>query len=136
MNTGTTNTRCCNRPNPIRKWLIGRKLRKLKLRDNQLEQLDALIASTRSTGWACGYDSSKVQRSLIALMTEQDFDHDKAAALIRTAADQQVERATQIAAAFGEFYQGLEAWQQAQLQNVLRKRSRCQSRCCHQAEPM
>lgn len=131
MNTSNLNARCCSIRSPIRKWLIGRKLRKLKLDDSQIAKLDSLFASASSA--SKNHDNAKygVQKSISVMLAEEGFNRKKAVELIHTAAEQHVEHATEIVEAFGEFYQGLEPWQQKQVQAMWQKRRHCTSRRCH-----
>lgn len=131
MNTTHLRSRYCSEHGLIRKWLIGRKLRKLKLDNSQIDKLDELFAGLRSTTEACFVANIELQQHITELLTEDGFNHDKAANLIHSVADQHTERATEIAVRFGEFYQGLESWQQQQLRAMWQKRRRCASRCCH-----
>ena len=131
MNTGRKNIRCCSRRSPLRRWLIGRKLRQLELEDQQQEQLDQLIENAHSLGSACSAERGTVRRSIAALISKEGFDSEKAVSLVRRSADQQVERASALVTAFSAFYQGLEPRQRAQLQHMLRNRNQCRRRCCH-----
>ena len=115
----------------MRKWLIGRKLRKLNLDHNQVEKLEELLDNARPASQGHHKMKIELQECISAILADDDFTQDKAAVLIRTAADQHVERAVEIVAAFGEFYQGLEPEQQLQLQSMWQKRRNRASPCCH-----
>lgn len=128
MNTRNMNKCRRDRGHPIRKWLIGRRLRKLGLDDRQKEQLDALFADACKAGGTPGYGRGELLRTM---MTEQGFDQGRAEALIRETADRHVRYATETVASFGDFYQGLQPWQQAEIRNLQHRRRRCRTRCCH-----
>ena len=130
MNTTDSNTRCCRKRSPLRQWLIGRRLRKMKLDDGQVEKLDELFASARTADKESGIGKNELRACISAMITDQAFDREKAAEHINSAVQKRAERMTDIAVAFGEFYQGLEPWQQQQLQALWRKRGHCGSRCC------
>lgn len=131
MNTNKQNARSCGQYSPLRKWLIGRKLRKLKLDDSQIEKLDALFANARPVRNNHPIANDRVQEYIIEIMAEKAFNREKAAELIRTASDQDANRAIATVEAYGEFYLGLESWQQEQVQRMWKKRRHCASRCCH-----
>ena len=131
MNTTDSNTHCCRKRRPLRQWLIGRKLRKMKLDDDQAEKLDALFASARTADKESGIGKNELRAYIGEMITDQAFDPERAAERINSAAQQHAERMSNIAVAFGEFYQGLEPWQQQQLQALWHKRRHCVSRCCH-----
>jgi Spy/CpxP family protein refolding chaperone len=131
MNTGNLNSHCCSKRSPIRKWLIGRRLRKLKLDNSQIEKLDELFANARSASNGHVIANSELQQHISAIMAEDGFNREKAVELVRTIADQYAERATEIVEAFGEFYQGLEPWQREQIRGMWQKRRHCAARCCH-----
>jgi len=131
MNMNSFNSHCGRARNSIGKWLIDRKLRKLKLDDTQKEKLDALFATAGSAIKNHKIVKSEVQDRFTAMMAEGGLDRDKAAELIRTAADQHVDHATEIAEAFGDLYETLEPWQQQQVQAMWQKRRHCLSHRCH-----
>ena len=131
MNTTQLRSRYCSERGSIRKWLIGRKLRKLKLDNSQIDKLDELFAGLRSATEASFVANIELQQHITELLTEDGFDHDKATNLIHSVADQYTERATEIALRFGEFYQELEPWQQQQVRAMWQKHRCCASRCCH-----
>lgn len=120
--------RACN---PIGKWLINRKLRKLKLDASQKEMVDTLFAIASSARKDHAIARSKVQERFTTMMAEEGYDREKAAELIRTAADQHADRATDIADAFGDLYETLEPWQQQQVLAMWQKRRHCRSHRCH-----
>jgi len=78
MNMSNLNSRCCNQCSPIRKWLIERKLRKLKLDDNQREKLDTLIDSASLANKDHINAKNEVQESITAMITEDGFNLDSA----------------------------------------------------------
>ena len=131
MNMNSFNSHCGTKRNSIAKWLINRRLRKLKLDDKQKEKLDALFATTGSAIKDHRIVKNEVQEHFTAMMAEDGFDRDKAAELIRAAADQHVDRATEIAEAFGDLYETLEPWQQQKVLAMWQKRRHCLSHRCH-----
>jgi Spy/CpxP family protein refolding chaperone len=116
------------RCSPLHRWLIERRLRKLKLDNNQAEKLDILYTCTTSVD---NKPHSVIQECITAMMADDSFNREQVQDLIRTATDQQAERATAMVAAFGEFYEQLEPWQQQQLRDMRHKRRYCWSRHCH-----
>jgi|GEM_PF-1558545 len=131
MNMNSINSHCGKKRNSIAKWLIHRRLRKLKLDEQQKEKLDALFATAGSAIKNHKIVKNGVQESFTAMMAEGELDRDKAAELIRTAADQHVDHATEIAEAFGDLYETLEPWQQQQVQAMWQKRRHCLSHRYH-----
>jgi len=131
MNTSHSSSACCNRRKPVRRWLIRRRLRKLKLDHNQLEKVDDLIARAGSEGQHRSCFNRALQQHIRDVLTDDGFDRDRAFELIRSAAAQQIERQTELVAAYGEFYQGLDPQQQRQLKAMWKQHRRCRSRCCH-----
>ena len=97
MKTGQFNPVSCRRRNPLRGWLIGRKLRMLDLDSAQLAQLDELFTRAR---WARKqhYNASSVlQQHVEALVTDAGFDRGRAVELIRSAAADDAERQSGVA---------------------------------------
>ncbi len=131
MNMNSFNSHCGKKRNSIAKWLINRKLRKLKLDDQQKEKLDTLFATAGSAIKNHKIVKNEVQERFAEMMVADGFDHDKATELIRTAADQHVDHATEIAEAFGDLYAILEPWQQQKVLAMWQKRRRCASHRCH-----
>jgi Spy/CpxP family protein refolding chaperone len=131
MNMNSFNTHSDSACNPIGKWLINRKLRKLKLDASQKEKLDALFAIASSARKDHAIVKSEAQERFTTMMTDEGYDVEKAAELIRTAADQHADGATDIAEAFADLYQALEPWQQQQVLAMWQKRGHCRSRRCH-----
>lgn len=122
---------CHCKRSPVLNWLLKRKLRKLKLGERQREQLDQLILSTASARHDHLSARGELHSSLAELLSEPEFNRDKAAEIMRTATGHQVDRATKLIDTFGEFYDGLDSRQQAQLRAMWQKRGRCAVRCCH-----
>lgn len=131
MNITDSNTHCCRGRSAMHKWLIGYKLRKLNLDHDQVEKFEELLDRARLANQQCDNTKSEVQECIGAILTNDDFTLDKAAALIRAATEQYATRAVEIVAELAEFYRGLEPEQQLQLQSLWRKRPHRASRCCH-----
>ena len=131
MNTNNINTHSGRKCNPIGKWLINRKLRKLKLDDAQKEKVDALFAIARSARKDHAVVKNEVQERLTTMMAEEGYDREKTAELIRNAADQHADLATDITDAFADLYQTLEPWQQQKVLAMWQKRRHCRSHRCH-----
>jgi len=127
-NVNTDNGKACN---SIGKWLINRKLRKLKLDDAQKEKVDALFTIANSARKDHAVAKNEVQDRFTTMMTEQGYDREKALELIRSAADQHADRATDIADAFADLYETLEPWQQQKVLEMWQKRRHCRSHRCH-----
>ena len=131
MNTNNVNTQGGRTCNSFGKWLINRKLRKLKLDDAQKEKVDALFAIARSARKDHAVVKSEIQDRFTTMMADQGYDREKTVELIRSAADQHADRATDIADAFADLYQTLEPWQQQKVLAMWQKRRHCRSRRCH-----
>jgi len=122
---------CHCKRSPVLNWLLKRKLRKLKLGEHQREQLDQMILSTASARHDHLSARGELHSGLAELLSEPEFNRDKAAEVMRTATDHQLDRATKLIDTFGEFYDHLDSRQQAQLRAMWKKRGRCAVRCCH-----
>ena len=117
--------------NPIAKWLINRKLRKLKLDDVQKEKLDALFDVASSAYKDHKIEKNEVQEQMTTMLAADGFDRDRTAELIRASADRHADHATEIADAFGDLYETLDPSQQEQVLAMLQKRRHCYSHRCH-----
>jgi Spy/CpxP family protein refolding chaperone len=131
MNMNNLNTHSGKACHPIGKWLINRKLRKLKLDATQKEKVDALFAIASSARKDQAIEKSEVQEHFTTMMAEDGYDREKTAELIRNVADLHADRATDIANAFADLYEGLEPWQQQQVLAMWQKRRHCRSHRCH-----
>lgn len=131
MNTNKDNTHSGRTCNSFGKWLINRKLRKLKLDDAQKEKVDTLFTIASSARKDHAVTKSEVQDRFTTMMTEQGYDREKAVELIHSAADQHADRATDLADAFAELYETLEPWQQQKVLEMWQKRRHCRSHRCH-----
>ena len=131
MSTNNVNTDGGRTCHSIGKWLINRKLKKLKLDDAQKEKVDALFEIARSARKDHADVKNEVQHGLTTMMADQGYDREKAVELIRSAADQHADRATDIADAFADMYETLEPWQQQKVLAMWQKRGRCRSHRCH-----
>ena len=131
MNTNNVNTHSGRTCNSFGKWLINRKLRKLKLDDAQKEKVDALFTIASSARKDHAATKSEVQDRFTTMMTEQGYDREKAVELIRSTADQHADRATDLADAFADLYETLEPWQQQKVLEMWQKRRHCRSHRCH-----
>ena len=131
MNTNNINTHSGRKCNPIGKWLINRKLRKLKLDDTQKEQLETVLEIASSARNDRRFFKTEMQDHLPEMMTEEGFDRDRAVELITTATARQADRAAEIVQAFADLYETLEPWQQQQALAMMQKRRHCRSHRCH-----
>ena len=131
MNTNNVNTDGGRTCNSIGKWLINRKLRKLKLDDTQKEKVDALFDIASSARKDHAIVKSEVQEDFTTMMADEGYDREKAVELIRSAADQHADRATELADAFADLYETLEPWQQQKVLAMWQKRRQCRSHRCH-----
>ena len=86
MNTNKHDPHYCRARNPIGRWLINRKLRKLKLGDAQQEQLETVFELASSARNDRQMFNKEIQDRLSEMMTEDGFDRDRAVELIRRAA--------------------------------------------------
>ena len=127
-NFSTHGGRACN---PIGKWLLNRKLRKLRLDAMQKEKVDALFAIASAAHGDLAIVKSELEERFTMMMAEDGYDRERAAELIRSVAEQHAERATGIANAFADLYEALEPWQQQQVLAMWRKRGHCRSQRCH-----
>jgi len=124
-------THYSRKQNPIAKWLINRKLRKLKLDDVQKEKLDALFDVTSSAYKDHKIEKNEVQEQMTTMLAAEGFDRDRTAELIRASADRHADHATEIAGAFGDLYEALDPSQQEQVLAMLQKRVHSCSHRCH-----
>ena len=131
MNTNNINTDSGKTCNSIGKWLINRKLKKLKLDEAQKEKVDSLFDIASSARRDHAIAKNEVQEGFTAMMAEQGYDREKAVELIRSAADQHADRATELADAFADLYETLEPWQQQKVLAMWQKRRHCCSHRCH-----
>jgi hypothetical protein len=131
MNKGTCILGCHGKRAPVLNWFFKRKLRKLKLGDSQRKQLDQLIISAESSRHDRLSASDELHSNVAELLSEPEFNRENAAEVIRTATSHHIDRATKFIDTFGEFYDGLDSWQQEQLQAMWKKRGRCAVQCCH-----
>jgi len=131
MNTNNVITDGGRTCNSIGKWLINRKLRKLKLDEAQKEKVDALFDIASSARRDHVIAKNEVEEGFTTMMAEQGYDREKAVELIRTAADQHAVRATDLADAFANLYETLEPWQQQKVLAMWQKRRHCRPHRCH-----
>ena len=131
MSTNNVNTDGGRTCNSIGKWLINRKLKKLKLDEAQKEKVDSLFDIASSARRDHAIAKNEVQEGFTAMMAEQGYDREKAVELIRSAADQHAERATDVADAFADLYETLEPWQKQKVLAMWQKRMHCRSHRCH-----
>ena len=131
MSTNNVNTDGGRTCNSIGKWLINRKLKKLKLDEAKKEKVDSLFDIASSARRDHAIAKNEVQEGFTAMMAEQGYDREKAVELIRSAADQHAERATDFADAFADLYETLEPWQQQKVLAMWQKRRHCRSHRCH-----
>ena len=131
MSTNNVNTDGGKTCNSIGKWLINRKLKKLKLDEAQKGKVDTFFDIASSARRDHAIAKNEVQEGLTAMMAEQGYDREKAVELIRSAADQHTERATDLADAFADLYETLEPWQQRKVLAMWQKRRHCRSHRCH-----
>ena len=117
-----SNTRCCSKRGPLRQWLIGRKLRRLKLDDTQREQLDGLFATASKLKQGKMTVQEELRDRISQMMVDPAFDRGSTAEWIQATAQRYAESTTQLVTAFGEFYRQLEPWQQQQLRSMWEKR--------------
>ena len=129
MSMMNANTHRCQRTSPLRKWLLARRVRKLQLDDNQMEQLDTLFARAWSVSRRNMTGGNELLDSIGKVLQEQAFDHDRVAERMDAAARAYAEDAAAIVIAFGEFYHALRPWQQQELRALWRKRSQHARRC-------
>jgi Spy/CpxP family protein refolding chaperone len=131
MNKGNCIPVCHGKRAPVLNWFLKRKLRKLKLGELQRKQLDQLISSAASVRRDRLSAKGELHSNVAELLSAPEFNREKAAEVIRTATAHHIDSATKFIDIFGEFYDGLESWQQEQLQAMWQKRGRCGVRCCH-----
>ena len=131
MNTNNHDQHYCRARNPIGKWLINRKLRKLKLDDAQKDQLESVFELASSARKDRHMFKNEIQHRLSEMMTAEGFDRDRAVELIRTTSTQQADRAAEVVQAFGDLYETLNPWQQQQALDMMQKHRRCRSHRCH-----
>lgn len=131
MNKGTCILGHHGKRAPVLNWFIKRKLRKLKLDESQRKQLDKLILSAGSARHDRLSTRDQLHSNVAELLSKREFNREKAAEVMRTATGHHVDHATKFIDTFGEFYDGLESWQQEQLQAMWQKRGRCAVQCCH-----
>ena len=131
MNKGTCISTCHGKRAPVLNWFLKCKLRKLKLGERQRGQLDRVILCAASARHDHLSARGELHSSLAELLSEPEFNREKAAEVMRTATGHHVDRATKLIDTFGEFYDGLDSRQQAQLPTMWQKRGHCAVRCCH-----
>lgn len=131
MSTNKVNTDGGRTCNSIGKWLINRKLKKLKLDEAQKEKLDTLFDLASLARRDHVIAKNEVEEGFTSMMAEQGYDREKAMELIRSAADQHAVRATDLADAFADLYETLEPWQQQKVLAMWQKRRYCRSHLCH-----
>ena len=131
MRKGNCMSVCHNKCAPVPSWFLKRKLRKLKLDELQGKQLDRLISSAVSARHDRVSARGELHGNVAELLREPEFNREKATEAIRTASDRYIDSATKFINIFGEFYDGLESWQQEKLQSMWQKRGCCGVRFRH-----
>ena len=96
-------------------WILEKVTKKLELDDAQQVQLknvsEEILAAREATKQQFGGD----REALLALLEQPTLDQDKILSLVRSRTEALNERAPDVIAAVGEFYDGLTAEQQAQI---------------------
>ena len=131
MNINSYNSHFGKACTPVGKWLINRKLRKLKLNDAQKEQLDTVLEIASSAHQEHQLFNTELQQRFTTMMTEDRYDRKKAEELIRKATNQHAEHAAEVAGAFADLYEILAPGQQQQVLAMWQKSRRCRSHRCH-----
>ena len=131
MDTNNVNTHSGGPNNPIGKWLIKRKLRRLKLDAAQEEKVDTLFAIASSAHKDHVIVKSEVQDRFTEMMVENGYDREKAVEIMHSAADQYADRAIDITDVFADLYKTLAPWQQQQVLAMWKKRRHCRSHRCY-----
>jgi len=131
MNKGTCILGHHGKRAPVLNWFLKRKLRRLKLDESQRKQLDKLILSAGSARYDRLSTRDQLHSNVAELLSKPEFNREKAAEVMRTATSHHIDRATKFIDTFGEFYDGLELWQQEQLQAMWQKRGCCTVQYCH-----
>jgi protein CpxP len=102
-------------PEQRAQWMQEKVAKKLELDDAQQVQLknvsEQILAAREGTKEQFGDD----REQLLALLEQPTLDQDKILSLVRSRTEALNERAPDVIAAIGEFYDGLTAEQQAQI---------------------
>jgi protein CpxP len=118
-----TITACSFRGDPEHRtqWILEKVTTKLELNDAQQVQLknvsDEIQAARQATEQQFGDD----REQFLALLEQPTLDQDKILSLVRSRTETFNERAPDIVAALGEFYDGLTGEQQAEVREFIQE---------------
>ena len=103
-------------------WMLRRVSRKLDLDESQQQRLTS--AQGRMQDLRAGMQAAREQHrdALLALLSGERFDRTEAMRLLKVPAAVAAETAPELVAAFGDFYDGLNAGQRTRLRELLTRR--------------
>lgn len=103
-------------------WMLRRVRRKLDLDDAQQQRLGRV--ADRLHALRAGLLAAREQHRdrLLALLSGERFDRDEATRLLKVPAAVAAETTPELVAAFGDFYDGLNAGQRTRLRELMQRR--------------
>jgi len=103
-------------------WMLRRVSRKLDLDESQQQRLTSVQG--RMQDLRAGMQAAREQHrdALLALLSGERFDRTEAMRLLKVPAAVAAETAPELVAAFGDFYDGLNAGQRTRLRELLTRR--------------
>lgn len=102
-------------------WVMEKVTKKLKLNDAQQVQLNNVSEEIKAAREATEQQFGDDREQLLALLEQPTLDQDKILSLVRSRTEAFNERAPDIVAAVGEFYDGLTGEQQAKVREFAKE---------------
>ena len=103
-------------------WMLRRVSRKLDLDAAQQQRLTRVAGSMHDLRAGLQAAREEHRDALLALLSAARFDRDEALRLLRVPATVAAEATPELVAAFGDFYDGLNAGQRTRLRELMTRR--------------
>jgi protein CpxP len=108
-------------PNHRAQWMLEKVTKKLELDDAQQVHLKNVSEEVLAARVAMKQQFGEDREQLLALLEQPTLDRDMILSLVRSRTEDLNERAPDIVAAVGEFYDGLTVAQQAQIREFVQE---------------
>jgi periplasmic protein CpxP/Spy len=103
-------------------WMLRRVSRKLDLNESQQQRLTSVQGRMQDLRAGMQAAREEHREALLALLSGERFDRTEAMRLLKVPAAVAAETAPELVAAFGDFYDGLNAGQRTRLRELMTRR--------------